>query len=113
MSDAIPRRIDTSRHTPAEQAIRAAMAAVEAAGAHPLLTDAVTLRGKACDAVADFVDFGPAHGVTFGETGYRAYAITSGGKSLVSGQQLPAWSEVSPEIRAAWESAALAIRSAS
>lgn len=52
----IPRRIDRSRHTPAESAITQAMAAVEAAGAHPRLTDAVTLLGKARDAVADYVD---------------------------------------------------------
>ena len=55
MSD-IPRRIDRTRHTPAERAITDAMHAVEEAGAHPLLTDAVILLGKARDRVADYVD---------------------------------------------------------
>lgn len=52
----VPRRIDRSRHTPAERAITEAMEAVEKAGAHPRLTDAVVLLGRARDAVADFVD---------------------------------------------------------
>ena len=43
-------------YTPAESAIRAAMDAVEVAGAHPHLTRAVILLGEAKDAVADFVD---------------------------------------------------------
>jgi hypothetical protein len=54
--DEIPRRICIDRLTPAETAIRAAVDAVERAGAHPLLTDAVVLLGRARDRVADFVD---------------------------------------------------------
>lgn len=54
--DGIPRRVRHDLHTPAERAITAAMEAVEEAGAHPLLTDAVILLGQARDKVADFVD---------------------------------------------------------
>lgn len=57
MSDnGFPRRIRTDLYTPAERAIADAIAAVEAAGAHPRLTDAVVLLGQAKDAVADFVE---------------------------------------------------------
>jgi hypothetical protein len=52
----IPRRICIDRMTPAEHAIRAAMASVEEAGCHVHLTDAVILLGQARDKVADFVD---------------------------------------------------------
>ena len=51
-----PRRIQMQKWTPAEHAIRQAMIAVEQAGAHPLLTDAVVLLGQAQDKVADYVD---------------------------------------------------------
>jgi hypothetical protein len=52
----IPRRCRLDRMTPAEHAIVAAVDAVEKAGAHPLLTQAVTLLGQARDKVADYVD---------------------------------------------------------
>lgn len=42
--DSIPRRSRLDLNTPAELAIRAAVEAVESAGAHPLLTEAVILR---------------------------------------------------------------------
>ena len=42
--------------TPAEKAVYDAMQVVEAAGAHPLLTDAVVLLGQARDKVADYVE---------------------------------------------------------
>lgn len=57
--DGIPRRIRLDHCTPAELAIVAAVKAVEEAGAHPLLTDAVVLLGQARDKVADFVDLEP------------------------------------------------------
>jgi hypothetical protein len=57
-------RIDQA--TLAETAIRNAVDSVEAAGAHPLLTDAVVLLGQALDRVADFVD-GVAPKDTHGE----------------------------------------------
>ncbi len=56
MVDGLPRRIRTDLHSPAEIAISRAMAAVEEAGAHPLLTNAVVLLGAARDKVADFVE---------------------------------------------------------
>lgn len=52
----IPRRIRVDLQTPAEGAIRAAIGAVEATGAHYHLTRAVVLLSEALDAVADFVD---------------------------------------------------------
>ncbi len=54
--DDIPRRIRIDLMTPAELAIREAVHAVECAGAHPLLTEAVNLLGQAQNKVADFVD---------------------------------------------------------
>ena len=56
MTNEIPRRIRIDRYTPAEKAINDAIQVVEAAGAHPLLTDAVILLDKAREKVADFVD---------------------------------------------------------
>lgn len=56
MINGIPRRSRLDLHAPAEKAIRAAVDAVEAAGAHPLLTDAVNLLIAAGDKVADFVE---------------------------------------------------------
>ena len=50
------RRIDVTRLTPAETAIRDAMLAVEDAGADPLLTEAINLLQQARDKVADYVD---------------------------------------------------------
>lgn len=52
----IPRRCRIDLYTPAETAIAQAMEAVEAAGCHPTLTEAVILLGRAKDRVADFVD---------------------------------------------------------
>ncbi len=40
---------------------------------------------------------------TFGQVGYEAYCAHTGWKSLVSGQPLPPWNQVKPEIQAAWE----------
>jgi hypothetical protein len=59
MSNETPRRAQLQQWTPAEHAIRNAMFAVEATGAHPLLTDAVVLLGEAKDKVAEFVDLTP------------------------------------------------------
>lgn len=53
----IPRRCRIDLYTPAELAIREAMLAVEEAGCHPLLTDAVNLLAQAKEKVADFVEF--------------------------------------------------------
>ncbi len=51
-----PRRNRIDQYTPAETAIYEAVQAVEAAGAHPRLTDAINLLADAQAAVADFVD---------------------------------------------------------
>lgn len=51
-----PRRARIDLMTPAELAIREAMIAVEAVGAHPWLTEAVVLLEKAQSKVADYVD---------------------------------------------------------
>jgi hypothetical protein len=59
MIDGVPRRRRIDLQTPAEAAIRAAMRAVEEAGAHELLTAAVVLLDEARDRVADFVDQQP------------------------------------------------------
>lgn len=58
-ADGFPRRADLDLNTPAELAIRKAVEAVEAAGAHPLLTEAVVLLDQARDKVADFVELDP------------------------------------------------------
>lgn len=52
----IPRRSRLYEFTPAERAIWDATQAVEAAGCHPLLTEAVNLLQRAREKVADYVD---------------------------------------------------------
>jgi len=44
-----------------------------------------------------------------GEVAYSAYFVACGGKSLVSGAELPSWDEQAEEIRAAWQAAADAV----
>lgn len=56
----LPRRVFIDRMSPAELAIRQAMAAVESAGASSKLTDAINLLIQAQEAVADHVDAHPA-----------------------------------------------------
>jgi len=51
-------------------------------------------------------------GPSLGEAAYVGYFKACGGKSLVSGAPLPSWDEQSAPIRAAWESAAGAVRRA-
>lgn len=58
-SDTIPRRSRIDLSTPAENAIRAAIAEVEAAGADVRLTEAVNLLTSARERVADYVDGKP------------------------------------------------------
>lgn len=55
----IPRRARIDLMAPAELAIRNAVQAVEEMPPHVLLTEAVTLLGKAKDKVADFVEGTP------------------------------------------------------
>lgn len=42
--------------TPAEAAIRAAIAEVEKAGGHPMLTEVVVLLGQALDKLGEYID---------------------------------------------------------
>lgn len=58
-----PRRICLDKMTPAENAIREAVIAVEAAGADVRLTNAVILLQAAREHVADFVDGVPVRPV--------------------------------------------------
>jgi hypothetical protein len=51
-----PRRIRIDLYTPAETAIRNAVLAVEEAGCHPFLTEAVNLLQQAKEKVADYVE---------------------------------------------------------
>lgn len=44
-----------------------------------------------------------------GEIAYVGYFKASDGKSLISGAPLPAWDEQAPEIRQAWNLAAMAV----
>ena len=43
---------------------------------------------------------------TIGEIGYEAYRQFTGGKSLVSGQDIPEFAKLSAAIKNAWEAAA-------
>jgi hypothetical protein len=54
--DGFPRRNRVDLYTPMERAVSDAIQAVEASFAHPRMTDAVSLLGKAMDAVADAVE---------------------------------------------------------
>lgn len=58
--DGTPRRCRIDLATPAEHAIREALAEVELVGADPLLTVAVILLSKARENVADFLERAPA-----------------------------------------------------
>lgn len=44
-----------------------------------------------------------------GQVAYEAYCAQTGWKSLVSGQQLPQWHNLKPEIQSAWQAAATAV----
>ena len=105
-SNGVPRRNRVDLATPLENKIHEARAAVEAAAAHPLLTDASILITQALEKVVDFVDLKLAGQPTPGRVAYVAYLKSSGGKSLVSGAELPPWADLPEAIRNAWESAA-------
>jgi len=44
-----------------------------------------------------------------GKIAYEAYCKATGGKSLISGDELPAWEALKPEIQNAWTQAGLAV----
>jgi hypothetical protein len=45
-----------------------------------------------------------------GQIGYEAYRAHTGGVSLATGQSLPEWQHLKPEIQAAWDAAGTALR---
>lgn len=47
-----------------------------------------------------------------GRIAYEAYSRSADGRSLISGQGLPAWPDLPEAIRAAWEQAAQAVAAA-
>lgn len=47
--------------------------------------------------------------VSLGQISYEAYCKHTDWKSLVSGAQLPAWTDLKPEIQSAWEVSAQAV----
>lgn len=46
---------------------------------------------------------------TLGQQAYTAYAEHTDWRSLATGDLLPAWPDLAPPIRAAWQAAALAV----
>lgn len=51
-------------------------------------------------------------GKTLGQIAYEGYGERADGVSLVSGEPLPGWDDLSPVIAEAWEAAAQAVVSA-
>ena len=47
--------------------------------------------------------------VTYGQTAYEAYCAASDGKSLVSGEPLPAWDALPEPIASAWNRSGAAV----
>jgi hypothetical protein len=45
----------------------------------------------------------------WGRVAYLAYREAAGGVSLATGDPLPGWPSLPPEIRAAWDAAAVAV----
>lgn len=60
--DGFPRRNQLDKCIPEENAIREVINKIEVLGAHPLLTECVTLLGDAREKLADWVDL-PNSGV--------------------------------------------------
>lgn len=56
MDEPIPRRCYLERNTPEELSIRECIEQVEKLGAHPLLTDTVSLLGDARNKLGDWID---------------------------------------------------------
>ena len=51
--------------------------------------------------------------MNYGQIAYEAYCKSSGGKSLISGAELPPWVNLSLEIQRAWNAAADAVNAKS
>ena len=48
--------------------------------------------------------------ITLGQIAYESYCANTDWKSLVSGENLPAWTNLSQSIKEAWEAAAEGVR---
>ncbi|QEL18512.1 hypothetical protein [Limnoglobus roseus] len=91
----IARRCRIDLYTPTETAIREAMLAVERAGCHPLLTEAVCLLEQAKNKVADFVEMPEqsdandtvADAEWLGRAGFRQCPIEGRVERRISGRQ--------------------------
>lgn len=94
-----PRRNRIDLHTPAETAIREAIIAVEEAGCHPLLTDAVVLLGQAKDKVADFVELAPTMDVTLKMTFEEAKKLEADLQTLTYGPQRDLYERLSAGVK--------------
>lgn len=51
----------------------------------------------------------PEHNPRYGQIAYEAYSAHTDGRSLVSGDELPAWDEVGEDVQQAWVTAAWAV----
>lgn len=49
----------------------------------------------------------PGDGINCAEVGYRAYAVSTGGKTF-DGRDMPKWHDLPPRIKNAWGAAAAA-----
>lgn len=97
----IPRRNRMDLWSPAERAIFEAIQAVESVGAHPLLTQAVVMLGKARDRVSDFIDgravsYQCCHGIHAGNASMRCiqrakWVSTFNGSICTGDDGLLAW----------------------
>lgn len=47
--------------------------------------------------------------VNLGKVAYEAYCKSVGGRSAISGEELPTWIDQKDEIKVAWDAAALAV----
>ena len=43
---------------------------------------------------------------SYGEAAYNGYKESTGGKSLISSDELPEWAELAEEVKTAWNEAA-------
>lgn len=55
------------------------------------------------------VQLDPANAVDQGQVAYEAYCQSTGGRSAITGEPLPAWADQKREIREAWRDAAAAV----
>ena len=89
----------------AEQIAKRCVDELRAAG-HSILSASVESGGGSIDLAALEPSLRPVENPDApARAAYERYLASSGGKSLVSGAELPGWSALSPEIKAAWMAA--------